>query len=140
MSFMSIIFLLFYYYALLNELLFYLLFYLLCTIKPFWYYMAIYALLGFLLYAIMWNAFNAIYCSDYFMVSAPGLRAPSHTNPGPVQSCLTGHSKSQNIQASGCAGRRAEWPYGNMFCSFHTIIRVDFTIMLIISNVWAGFC
>ena len=27
-----------------------------------------------------------------------------------------------------------------MFCSFHTIIRIIFTIMLIVSNVCAGFC
>ncbi len=51
------------------------------------------------------------------MVSAPSLRGPSHTNPGPVQSGLTGHSKPKNIQASGFAGS-----------------------MFIISNVWAGFC
>ncbi len=37
MSFMRIIFLLFYYYALVNELSFHLFFYLLCTIKPFKY-------------------------------------------------------------------------------------------------------
>ena len=44
----------------------------------------------------------------FIMVSAPGLRAPLNTNSGPVQRCLTGHSKSQNIQAPGCAGKRAE--------------------------------
>ncbi len=27
-----------------------------------------------------------------------------------------------------------------MFCCFHAIIRINFTIMLIISKVWAGFC
>ncbi len=29
------------------------------------------------------------------MGSAPSLRAPSHTNPGPVQSCLTDHSTAR---------------------------------------------
>ncbi len=74
------------------------------------------------------------------MVSTPDFRAPSHTNPVTVQSCLTSKSKPKNIQESRCAGRHAEWPLGNMFCRFYTIVRISFTIMLIISNVWAGFC
>jgi hypothetical protein len=41
---------------------------------------------------------NTIYYSNYFIVSAPGLRVPSHTNPGPVQSCLTGHSKLKTYE------------------------------------------
>ena len=42
------------------------------------------------------------------MVSVPSFAGSSHTNPGPVQSGLTGHSNAKNMLASGSAGRHAE--------------------------------
>ncbi len=74
------------------------------------------------------------------MGSAPSLRAPSHTNPRPVQSCLTDHSIARTYAHLDVQNdNKATSVRLNIFCCFHTITRINVTILLIISNVWAGF-
>ena len=49
-----------------------------------------------------------VYYSYYFRVPAPSFAGSLHTNPGPVQSGLTGHSNAKNTPASGSDERHAE--------------------------------
>ena len=44
----------------------------------------------------------------YFAVPEPSFAGSSHTNPGPVQSGLAGHSNAKNTLVSGSAERLAE--------------------------------